>query len=187
MDSLIEARSDINSTPPQIAVQPLLRFAQLRCPVERLGINQDGGSRILRDNREGDIPPYPNRLEKLLRESFDGRMIDILNRGVGGEEAPKERKRIDTDVLLEQPRCAALIDRSRSQRDSDFLAVRHTVEVEDRGIRIVSRLLVLLLPLLLCACKINETATQTTEIESTLQNNCQPADGHSETTPLCEW
>jgi hypothetical protein len=96
----------MNSTPPQIPVQPLpLGFglpnfsARLKgagaIKMVSLGSSTTAG--------EGDIPPYPSRLEKLLRESFDGRMIDILNRGVGGEEAPKERKRIETDVLPEQP------------------------------------------------------------------------------------
>jgi hypothetical protein len=96
----------MNSTPPQIPIQPLPLDSSLPNFAARLkgtgsikmvalGSSSTAG--------EGDIPPYPNRLEKLLRESFDGRMIDILNRGVGGEEAPKERKRIDTDVLPEQP------------------------------------------------------------------------------------
>jgi len=40
------------------------------------------------------------------------------------------------------------------------------------------RLFALLLPLLLCACEAR-TAGQPSEIESPLQNNCQPADGHS--------
>jgi hypothetical protein len=96
----------MNSTPPQIPVQPIsLDFglpnfaARLKgagsIKMVALGSSTTAG--------EADIPPYPSRLEKLLRESFGGRMIDILNRGVGGEEAPKERKRIDTDVLPEQP------------------------------------------------------------------------------------
>ena len=30
-------------------------------------------------------------------------MIDVINRGIGGEEAPKEFGRMQNDVLAEQP------------------------------------------------------------------------------------
>jgi len=43
---------------------------------------------------EGDIVPYPQRLETALRNRFGGRPFDVLNRGVGGEEAPDELRRI---------------------------------------------------------------------------------------------
>lgn len=52
---------------------------------------------------EGDIVPYPQRLERALRASFPGRNFDVLNRGVGGEEAPDELRRIQGDVLGEKP------------------------------------------------------------------------------------
>jgi hypothetical protein len=62
---------------------------------------------------------------------------------------------------------------------------RRTVTASQRNRRfILFRLLALLLPLLLCACDAG-TARQPSEIESPLQNNCQPADGHSKTTPTC--
>jgi hypothetical protein len=55
----------------------------------------------------GGIVPYPYRLEMALRERFKDRiprpMIDVLNRGKGGEEAPPELKRFDTDVIAEAP------------------------------------------------------------------------------------
>jgi hypothetical protein len=55
----------------------------------------------------GGIVPYPYRLEMALRERFRNHnpkwMIDVLNRGKGGEEAPLELKRFDTDVLAENP------------------------------------------------------------------------------------
>ena len=37
---------------------------------------------------EGDVVPYPLRLQMLLRGRFHDRMIDVLNRGIGGQEAP---------------------------------------------------------------------------------------------------
>lgn len=52
---------------------------------------------------EGDVLSYPPRLEILLREAVPKRMIDVLNRGVGGEEAPDELERFGTDVFPESP------------------------------------------------------------------------------------
>jgi hypothetical protein len=60
---------------------------------------------------EGGIAPYPCRLELALRDEhswpegadkFKKRMIDVINRGVGGEEAPDERHRL-RDVIDENP------------------------------------------------------------------------------------
>src|SRR5258708_6039018 len=39
---------------------------------------------------EGDLVPFPTRLELLLRKKFRDSMIDVLNRGLGGQEAPSE-------------------------------------------------------------------------------------------------
>ena len=46
------------------------------------------------------VLPYPPRLEFLLRRKFEfyGRMIDVLNRGIGGQEAPEELSRLETDA-----------------------------------------------------------------------------------------
>jgi acyl-CoA thioesterase I len=51
------------------------------------------------------ILPYPPRLEMLLRDKklFFGRMIDVVNRGIGGQEAPEELSRFQTDVFDEMP------------------------------------------------------------------------------------
>jgi hypothetical protein len=42
----------------------------------------------------GSVLPYPYWLERALREKFKPSMIDVVNRGVGGEEAPKELDRL---------------------------------------------------------------------------------------------
>jgi hypothetical protein len=55
---------------------------------------------------EGEVMPYPARLEMLLRGSFHHRMIDVLNRGLSGQEAPSEYARFDSDVLAEEPALA---------------------------------------------------------------------------------
>jgi acyl-CoA thioesterase I len=52
---------------------------------------------------ENDIIPYPHRLELALRKRFPDRMIDVLNRGIGGQEAPEEVPRFETDVVAEDP------------------------------------------------------------------------------------
>jgi acyl-CoA thioesterase I len=52
---------------------------------------------------EGDIVPYPARLELLLRAGFHDRMIDVLNRGMSGQEAPSELSRFEPDVIGEAP------------------------------------------------------------------------------------
>jgi hypothetical protein len=52
---------------------------------------------------EADIMPYPARLEMMLRDGFHHRMIDVLNRGAGGQEAPAEVLRFEPDVFAEQP------------------------------------------------------------------------------------
>jgi lysophospholipase L1-like esterase len=52
---------------------------------------------------EGQIVPYPQRLEAALRAKYPGRNFDVLNRGVGGEEAPDELRRMQWDVIDERP------------------------------------------------------------------------------------
>jgi acyl-CoA thioesterase-1 len=49
------------------------------------------------------ILPYPCRLEMVLRQQFYGRMIDVLNRGIGGQEAPEELSRFESDVIDQAP------------------------------------------------------------------------------------
>ncbi|VIO74328.1 hypothetical protein CI1B_51740 [Bradyrhizobium ivorense] len=68
-----------------------------RVKVVALGSSSTAGA----DN----ILPFPPRLELLWRsqkQSF-GRMIDIINRGIGGQEAPEEFSRIESDVIAETP------------------------------------------------------------------------------------
>jgi acyl-CoA thioesterase I len=52
---------------------------------------------------ENDVIPYPHRLELALRKRFPDRMIDVLNRGIGGQEAPEEVPRFESDVMAEDP------------------------------------------------------------------------------------
>lgn len=54
-----------------------------------------------------DVVPYPYRLEMYLRQSYVDHLpkvrIDVLNRGKGGEEAPKEVNRFDADIFGDKP------------------------------------------------------------------------------------
>ncbi len=38
---------------------------------------------------EGTVPPYPGRLQDALRLRFPGRDINVIKKGVDGEEAPR--------------------------------------------------------------------------------------------------
>jgi len=49
------------------------------------------------------VLPFPPRLEMLMRQEYYGRMIDVLNRGIGGQEAPEELSRFESDVIGEEP------------------------------------------------------------------------------------
>ena len=55
-----------------------------------------------------DIVPFPQRLESILRKRFKDehhkdRHFDVLNRGIGGEEAADELDRMQRDVIDERP------------------------------------------------------------------------------------
>ena len=52
---------------------------------------------------DGGVVPFPPRLEQALRLRFYGRAIDVVNRGIGGQEAPEELARFESDVLAEAP------------------------------------------------------------------------------------
>jgi acyl-CoA thioesterase-1 len=49
------------------------------------------------------VIPFPCRLELLLRQRSYGRMIDVINRGIGGQEAPEELSRFESDAIAEAP------------------------------------------------------------------------------------
>jgi lysophospholipase L1-like esterase len=96
----------MNSSPPQIPVQPVPFEYDL--PNLARAIDAAGSVKIVALGSsttagEGAIVAYPYRLEAVLRDKYTNHRIDVLNRGVGGEEAPKERDRIADDVIAENP------------------------------------------------------------------------------------
>jgi lysophospholipase L1-like esterase len=96
----------MNSSPPLIPVQPapfeydLPNFAAAIAAAGSVRIVALGSSTM---SGEGGIAAFPYRLEAVLRDGYDNRRIDVLNRGVGGEEAPKELERLQRDVIDERP------------------------------------------------------------------------------------
>jgi lysophospholipase L1-like esterase len=55
---------------------------------------------------EGDIVPFTYRLETALKDKYPNRMIDVLNRGIKGQEAPDELARMHDHVIAEAPALA---------------------------------------------------------------------------------
>jgi hypothetical protein len=48
---------------------------------------------------EGGIAPYPSRLQALLTDQYPTVAVNIINRGIGGQEAPAELDRLQSDVI----------------------------------------------------------------------------------------
>nr|WP_246584003.1 GDSL-type esterase/lipase family protein [Bradyrhizobium iriomotense] len=79
--------------------QPLINFARCvkagQARVVAIGSSTTAG--------EGGIAPYPQRLLAALRIKFPNVAIEVINRGVGGEDAPLELKRFEHDVFDLKP------------------------------------------------------------------------------------
>jgi lysophospholipase L1-like esterase len=52
---------------------------------------------------EGNITAYPERLLSFLQNEYPKAKIVMVNKGIGGQEAPIELQRFDTDVIAEKP------------------------------------------------------------------------------------
>lgn len=96
----------MNSSPPLIPVKP----APLQYDLPNFAAAIEAGSTVRivalgssTMSGEGGIAAFPYRLEAVLRDKYDNRRIDVVNRGVGGEEAPKELERLKRDVIDERP------------------------------------------------------------------------------------
>jgi hypothetical protein len=51
---------------------------------------------------EGGIAPYPERLREMLRQTYPNSDINVINKGVSGQEAPDELQRMQA-VIDEKP------------------------------------------------------------------------------------
>jgi hypothetical protein len=71
-----------------------------RTKIVAIGSSSTAGEPV---NDEVSVVPYPPRLELAMRLKYYGSMIDVLNRGFGGQEAPEELSRFESDVIAEEP------------------------------------------------------------------------------------
>jgi lysophospholipase L1-like esterase len=95
----------MDSDPSQIPVEPipfehgLTRFARSltrgRAKIVAIGSSTTAG--------DGKIKAYPERLLSFLQAQYPNARITMVNQGVGGQEAPIELERFDTDVIAEKP------------------------------------------------------------------------------------
>ena len=94
----------MDSDPSQIPVEPipfehgLTHFAQSlrgRARIVAIGSSSTVG--------RGDIKPYPGRLLSFLQAQYPNAGITMVNQEIGGQEAPIELQRFDTDVIAEKP------------------------------------------------------------------------------------
>jgi lysophospholipase L1-like esterase len=95
----------MDSDPPEIPVQPIPFAFGLKRLADSIA---EGRSRIVAIGSsttagEGNIPAYPGRLLSFLQAEYPHVIITLSNKGVGGEEAPKELQRFDTDVFPANP------------------------------------------------------------------------------------
>jgi GDSL-like lipase/acylhydrolase family protein len=61
------------------------------------------GSSSTAGRNEGHVVPYPSRLELYLRRKYNNPHIDVVNRGVGRQEANEELLRFEEDIFAEKP------------------------------------------------------------------------------------
>jgi lysophospholipase L1-like esterase len=95
----------MDSDPSQIPVEPipfehgLTRFARSlargRAKIVAIGSSTTAG--------DGKIKAYPERLLSFPQAQYPNARITMVNQGVGGQEAPIELERFDTDVIAEKP------------------------------------------------------------------------------------
>jgi lysophospholipase L1-like esterase len=95
----------MDSDPSQIPVEPipfehgLTRFAQClargQAKIVAIGSSTTVG--------RGDIAAYPGRLLSFLQQEYPKANTAMVNKGIGGQEAPVELLRFDTDVIAEKP------------------------------------------------------------------------------------
>jgi acyl-CoA thioesterase-1 len=102
----VQAAAPVCGAPPQFTkfTHPLPRLADRmaqRVPITILAV---GSSSTAGVGASSPAATYPARLEALLRERTSGvDMINVLNRGVGGEEIRDMLARFERDVIAENP------------------------------------------------------------------------------------
>lgn len=82
--------------------------------------------------------PYPARLEMYLRweyqAGFPNMRLDILNRGIGGQEAPEERKRFQKDIFDLEPALVIWQVGTNAVFHNDIYDIKTVAEEIDKGL-----------------------------------------------------
>ena len=95
----------MDSDPSRIPVEPipfehgLTHFAQSLARGQAKIVAIGSSTTIGR----GDIAAYPGRLLSFLQKEYPKANTAMVNKGIGGQEAPVECQRFDTDVIAEKP------------------------------------------------------------------------------------
>jgi acyl-CoA thioesterase I len=82
---------------------PLPRFAHRLASGQPITVVAVGSSSTLGVGASSPAASYPDRLAVELLEHFPRHQINVINRGVGGEEVAQMVARFDTGVLAEHP------------------------------------------------------------------------------------
>jgi lysophospholipase L1-like esterase len=82
---------------------PLARVARKLRAGDPITIVALGSSSTAGTGASSDQATYPSRLAQYLRQRFPKNTITVLNKGVGGEEAPDMLKRFDKSVAANKP------------------------------------------------------------------------------------
>jgi lysophospholipase L1-like esterase len=95
----------MDSDPSQIPVEPipfergLIHFEQGltggQAKIVAIGSSSTAG--------HGNIAAYPGRLLSFLQNEYPKANLAMVNKGIGGQEAPIELERFDEDVIAEKP------------------------------------------------------------------------------------
>lgn len=83
--------------------QPLEQTAARINAGEPLNIIAIGSSSTVGVGASGPDQTYPSRLQVALRAYFPGLDIQVINRGISGQDAPEEAVRLSTDVVALHP------------------------------------------------------------------------------------
>ena len=71
---------------------------------------------------------YPAMLQAALNEALPGAHIAVINRGVGGQDAPEELGRLETDVIAVRPQLVIWqVGANGAMRHADPVAFHHMV------------------------------------------------------------
>lgn len=100
------ARANTDDACPAAALRPALSLPHLRAAlaggrqgvIVALGSSSTAGARASSTGRT-----YPAQLQALLSDALPEQHIAVINRGIGGQDAPREVARLGSDVIAVRP------------------------------------------------------------------------------------